>query len=98
MERRRAIFVEPLTGNAIEAICIGMVPVVGKLVAHVQRNQQATGNTNRQPKDVNACITRVLAQVAERDFEIVFDHSYKLLAVSFQLEKERNGQPSEADS
>ncbi|GEM_PF-4701293 len=60
--------------DAIEAIRLFMKRVEIQLVENVQQNQNAASEPNRQADDVDERIFLVLAQIAQGDFEMVFEH------------------------
>jgi hypothetical protein len=56
-----------------------MERVVTQLEADVLQDQQAGGDADRQPRDVDEGINLIPAQSAQRDFEVVFEHNELLM-------------------
>ena len=55
-----------------------MMFVLTCFVNDVQRNQQATGEANGHPKDVDEGKKLVVSDVAPGDFQVVFQHGRRL--------------------
>jgi hypothetical protein len=59
------------TINAIRVLVKG---IESQFVLHVQQNQNTTRQPDRQTGNVDQGIAGIFLQIAQRDFEVVFEH------------------------
>ena len=57
-----------------QAVALFVEAVVGKLILHVQPNEQTTSHPYRQPQDVDGGVKRLPSPLTQRNFQIVFQH------------------------
>lgn len=60
-----------------------MVPVVVLLILHEQKDHQAAGHARSEAEGVDERESFILPEVAERDFQVVFEQ--KLKGCRYQL-------------
>src|SRR5580704_8433165 len=64
--------------DAIDTVGIHMIAVVAQLIPHIEDEEEAKGNPDGQPEDVEEAISYVPSEIAESDEEEVFEHRWRL--------------------
>src|SRR5690554_3366164 len=70
--------------DAIDAVSMGMVPVITELIGDIQCNQDKTGQTDRQANNIDEGECSVFEQISPAEFEIIFDHFVFLILFILQ--------------
>src|SRR6187455_135568 len=65
----------PSMDNAINAITLCMIVIERSLIIDIHKDQQAAGNAECQPEDVDGGVDLLLAKVSPGDGEVVLKHS-----------------------
>jgi len=62
----------PLFDKPIDAVAVGMKPVVAELEMHDQEDDQTGGQADGKAKDIYACMDLVFPELANGDQPVVF--------------------------
>ncbi len=74
MQIRRAIGVEKLPRDAVEAVCVGVMLVVAGFLPDKQHNYDATRHSDGKPENVDEGVEFVATHGAKRGYEVVGEH------------------------
>jgi len=69
-----AVIVDKILTYSIYMVRIGMVPVVLQLILHEQKDHQAAGHASSEAKGVDEREAFILPELAERNFQVVFEY------------------------
>ena len=74
MQIGRAIGIQKLPCDAVEAVGVGVMLVIAGFVLHKEQNHDTTRHANRQAKDVNERKNFIAPNGAESGCEVVGEH------------------------
>ena len=69
--------------NAMDLLQVAVVAVEAEILLHYEEHDQATGDAQSKPTDVDQGKSLVPGEVSEEDFEVVLKHGKKLNILSF---------------
>src|SRR5271156_4669536 len=72
--RQATIGVVLCLSQQIDVVMTREEPVVTQPIAHVERDQQRCGESQRKPKEIDCCIDPIAKQVTECGCEIISHH------------------------
>jgi hypothetical protein len=76
VQTRSAVGIEPLARDAINLLGFIVMLIVTQFVVHVEQNQNAARHAHGEAENVDQRIAFVLQQIAQRDFEVIFEHGF----------------------
>ena len=80
-----ALFVIEASGDAPDATRLAIVPVIAGLVQDIGQDEQAAGQADGQPEEVDERDEFVFGEVTEGDLQIIFEHGDDFVTLAGQL-------------
>jgi hypothetical protein len=71
--------------HAVNAIGLFIEAIITQLVPNEQKHQRATRHPDHETGDIDESVTFVPAQIAQGDFEVVFEHGFSISDLGLRI-------------